>query len=193
MNWLEKLFRKRKLEAQLDSELRFHLEQRAADLIAAGVAPAEARRRATLEFGGIENAKEECREARGAYLLETVLQDIRYALRTLRKAPGFTLVAILTLALGIGGTTAIFTLVQQVMLRSLPVAKPAQLWLIGDADSCCYSDGYTQVHGDLLSRNDWSLFSWQAYKLFRANTPAFEHLAAFQHQHPAPGLKIQSP
>jgi predicted permease len=79
---------------------------------------------------------------------------------------------VVTLALGIGATTAIFTLVQQVMLRSLPVAQPAQLWRIGDSDQCCYSALFTQ--------GDWNFFSWEAYNLFRSNTPAFKDLAAFQ-------------
>jgi len=105
---------------------------------------------------------------------------MRYTLRQLRQSPALTVTAILTLAIGIGATTAIFTLVQQVMLRSLPVAQPDQLWRIGDAVRCCYSDGYTQGNGNGLPQNDWSLFSWEAYKLFRAGTPAFERLAAFQ-------------
>ena len=98
----------------------------------------------------------------------------------LRKNPGFTAVAVVTLALGIGGTTAIFTLVQQVMLRSLSVAKPEQLWRVGDTVACCSSNGYTQGDGNWLPQNDWSFFSWEAYKLFRADTAAFEDLAAFQ-------------
>jgi predicted permease len=97
----------------------------------------------------------------------------------LRKSPGFTAVAVLTLALGIGATTAVFTLIQQVMLRSLPVARPAQLWLIGGSDRCCFSNGYTQGNGE-ESQNSWTFFSWEAYKHLRANTPAFEKLAAFQ-------------
>ena len=105
---------------------------------------------------------------------------MRYTLRQLRQSPAFTVTAILTLALGIGATTAIFTLVQQVMLRSLPVARPEQPWRIGDAIRCCYSDGYTQGDGSGLPQKDWSLFSWEAFKVLRANTPAFEHLAAFQ-------------
>lgn len=105
---------------------------------------------------------------------------MRQIFRQLRQSPAFTVTAVLTLALGIGATTAIFTLVQQVMLRSLPVARPEQLWRIGDAVRCCYSDGYTQGDGNGLAQNDWSLFSWEAYKLFRANTPAFEELATFQ-------------
>ncbi len=112
--------------------------------------------------------------------MKILLHDARFAFRQLRKGPGFTVVAVITLALGIGATTAIFTLIQQVMLRSLPVARPAQLWRIGDAVRCCYSDGYTQGDRSSLLQNNWSLFSWDAYKLFRANTPGFEHLAAFQ-------------
>src|SRR5690242_465842 len=110
----------------------------------------------------------------------TLIQDSLYCLRRLRKAPGFTSVAVLTLALGTGATAAIFTLVQQVMLRSLPVAQPSQLWRIGDVARCCYADGYTQGNSGSLPANDWNIFSWEAYKLLRANTPAFEQLAAFQ-------------
>lgn len=105
---------------------------------------------------------------------------MRQIIRQLRQAPAFTATALVTIALGIGATTAIFTLVQQVMLRSLPVARPEHLWRIGDAVRCCYSDGYTQGDGNGLPQNDWNLFSWEAYKLFRASTPAFEQLAAFQ-------------
>ena len=91
-----------------------------------------------------------------------MLSDMRDALRQLRKAPGFTATALITLALGIGATTAIFTLVHQVMLKSLPVAKPEELWRIGDKDRCCNWGGYTQ--GD---EGNFSLFSWEAYKHFR--------------------------
>src|ERR1700676_2082048 len=104
--------------------------------------------------------------------LDSIWRDLRHTVRQLRQSPGFTATAVVTLALGIGATTAIFTLVQQVMLRSLPVVRPGQLWRIGDDVLCCYRNGYRQ--------NDWSFFSWEAYKLFRANTPAFENLAAFQ-------------
>ncbi|HEX3662083.1 MAG TPA: ABC transporter permease [Acidobacteriaceae bacterium] len=107
-----------------------------------------------------------------------MLGDFRQSLRQLRKSPGFTVTAVLTLALGIGATTAIFTLIQQVMLRTLPVVKPGELWKIGDKDRCCNWGGYTQGDGD--APNDWSLFSWEAYKQFRDNTPAFTELAAFQ-------------
>jgi putative ABC transport system permease protein len=104
-----------------------------------------------------------------------MLADLRDALRQLRKAPGFAATAIITLALGIGATTAIFTLVNQVMLKSLPVVKPEELWRIGDKLRCCNWGGYTQ--GD---DQDFSLFSWEAYKHFRANTAEFSDLAALQ-------------
>ncbi|HEY3454861.1 MAG TPA: ABC transporter permease [Bryobacteraceae bacterium] len=103
------------------------------------------------------------------------MADLREALRQLRKAPGVTTTAVITLALGIGATTAIFTLVHQVMLKSLPVAKPEELWRIGDKVRCCNWGGYTQ--GD---DGNFSLFSWEAYKNFRARTPEFTDLAALQ-------------
>src|SRR5579864_2201752 len=104
-----------------------------------------------------------------------MLADLREALRQLRKAPGFTTTAVITLALGIGATTAIFTLVHQVMLKSLPVTRPEELWRLGDKVRCCNWGGYTQ--GD---DGDFSLFSWEAYKNFRMHTPEFADLAALQ-------------
>jgi predicted permease len=104
-----------------------------------------------------------------------MLTDLRDAVRQLRKAPTFTAAGLITLALGIGATTAIFTLVHQVMLKSLPVAKPSELWRIGDKVRCCNWGGYTQ--GD---DGDFALFSWEAYRNFRAHTPEFEDLAALQ-------------
>src|SRR5215469_15018023 len=101
--------------------------------------------------------------------------DLREARRQLRKAPGVTATAVITLMLGIGATTAIFTLVHEVMLKSLPVAKPDELWRIGDKVRCCNWGGVTQ--GD---DGDFALFSWEAYKTFRANTPEFADLAALQ-------------
>jgi putative ABC transport system permease protein len=104
-----------------------------------------------------------------------MLADLRDALRQLRKAPGFTTTAVITLALGIGATTAIFTLIHQVMLKSLPVTRPEELWRIGDKIRCCNWGGYTQDKD-----GDFSLFSWEEYKNFRARTPEFTDLAALQ-------------
>ena len=107
-----------------------------------------------------------------------MLADLRHVSRQLRQSPGFALTAVLTLALGIGATTAIFTFVQQVMLQSLPVTKPDSLWRIGDQPRCCNWGGYSQ-DGD-GEPSDWSLFPWETYKLFRSHTPGFQDLAAMQ-------------
>ena len=117
-------------EDELDEELRAHVRSRAQDLERSGLTPVDAERRARIEFGGHEKFKEECREALGTRLLETFFEDLRFAPRILRKSPGFTAVAILTLALGIGANTAIFTLLDQILLRSLPVKDPQQLVLL---------------------------------------------------------------
>jgi len=112
------------------------------------------------------------------------MMDVREALRQLKKAPGFTATAVVTLALGIGATTAIFTLVHEVMLKSLPVAKPEELWRVGDKIRCCNWGGYTQG-----SEGDFSLFSWEAYNNFRARTPEFTDLAALQAGNAALGVR----
>ena len=98
-------------------------------------------------------------------------EDIRYAFRQFANAPGFTATVVLTLALGIGATTAIFTLVHAVLLKSLPVAKPSELVRVGDVENCCVNGGF---------QDNWSLFSYDKYKTFRDGTPGFTELAAFQ-------------
>jgi putative ABC transport system permease protein len=124
---LRSLFRKETVETELDEELRFHFENQVSKFIRSGMTPEEARRRARLEFGGMEQVKEEHREARGVNLIETLFLDIRYGFRILGRTPVITSVAILSLALGIGANTAIFSLIDTVMLRMLPVNKPEEL------------------------------------------------------------------
>src|SRR5438445_11348609 len=100
-----------------------------------------------------------------------MMADGRMALRQWRKAPGFTTTAVITLALGIGATTAIFTLVHAVLLKSLPVVKPEELWRVGNVEHCCVNDAL---------QNNWCLFSFEQYRLFKENIPSFVDLAAFQ-------------
>jgi len=128
---LRSLFRRGAVEEELDEELRLHLEQQVEKYVQGGLSSEEAQRRARLEFGGLELAKEECRDARGANFIESLIQDLRFGLRMLRKSPGFTTVAILTLALGIGANTTIFSLLNGLALRNLPVPHPEQLVRFG--------------------------------------------------------------
>ena len=124
---LRALFARHDLERELDAELRFHLERETAKYEAAGLGRAEAERRARLAFGGIDAAKEGSRDVRGTALIETTLADVRYALRGLRARPAFALGVALTLALGIGATSAMFTLVDGILLRPLPYADGDRL------------------------------------------------------------------
>lgn len=127
MTWWQRFRRRTQMEDQLDKELRFHLDQCAADLTARGLSPEEARRRARLALGGPEQVKEDCRDVRGTRCLEDLLQDFRYALRTLRRRPGFAAVALCTLALGVGATTVMFTVIDGVLLKPLPYPRPDRL------------------------------------------------------------------
>ncbi len=127
MRWWGRLLRRHRVETQLDAELRDHVERQVTDFVAAGLSEAEARRRANLDFGGLAQVKELCRDARGTRWLEDLAQDVQFGARVFRKNPTFTLAAVLSLALGIGASTAIFTLVDATMLKALPVREPSSL------------------------------------------------------------------
>jgi putative ABC transport system permease protein len=131
--WLTRLrfLVKRPKPADLDDELKFHVEQATAANAAAGMAPEEARRRALVEFGGVERAREQCHEQRPGWWLGTVAQDVHYALRGFRRNPVFTITVLATLALGIGATTAVFSVVDRILFRSLPYAHDNRLVSVG--------------------------------------------------------------
>lgn len=131
---LRSLFRRSTVESEADAELRFHFDQQVTKLMKTGLAREEAMRRARLAFGGHEQLKEEIRDARGVNLVETFLQDIRYGLRILARTPVISCVAILSLALGIGANTAIFSLIDTVVLRMLPVQGPEELTQVRMSD-----------------------------------------------------------
>ncbi|HEX4167426.1 MAG TPA: ABC transporter permease [Bryobacteraceae bacterium] len=173
MNWLPWRERKNDHDRELDEEIQADFALEIQQRLEAGATREEAEFAARRDFGNVTRVKEVTRDMWGWSSLERLLQDARYAVRRLRNAPAFTITAVLTLALGIGATTSIFTLVYTVLLKSLAVANPSELYRLGKEARCCYEGGYSQ-------KNEFSLVSYDLYKHFRDNTKSFAELAAFQ-------------
>jgi len=179
---LRMLFKRKQLERDLADEVAFHLAMRERKNRQAGFGEREAHYAARRAFGNATSLKEVCREMWTFASLEGCLQDFRFALRKLRKHPGFSLVAIVTLALGIGANAAIFSLTDAVMLKSLPVPHPNELYRIGAGTHCCVLDGL---------QGNFNIFSYALYNHLKANTPEFAVISAFSGGLPSLSVRRQ--
>jgi putative ABC transport system permease protein len=167
-SWFRGIFGLARVQSEMETELEFHLETRAEELMREGVPREEALRLARLEFGGVERTKEECLEARGASFFDNLIQDLRYGVRAMRRAPGFTAMAVLVLGLGIGANTAIFSVVNAVLLRPLPYEQPDRLVNLWHAPPQSSFPGVAEFVVSPANFLDW-----------RSQAQSFEGMAAY--------------
>src|SRR5215475_15948381 len=162
---LRAIFFKSKMEVELDEEVRFHLEREREENIARGMGPEDARLAALRSFGGVERVKEESRDERGVRIIEELWQDLRYGARMLFNSPGFTTVAVVTLALGIGANSAIFSVINALLLRQLPYSDPDKLVQVWETDAKRGDNAMTASYPNFA---DW-----------RDQNHVFEQIAAY--------------
>jgi putative ABC transport system permease protein len=166
--WIQRmrgLFHNEQMDRELDDELKSHLEMHVADNLRAGMTAEEARRNALIKLGGVEQTKDSVRDGRGIPILGTLVQDVRFGVRMMRKSPGFAIVAVLTLALGIGANTAIFSIIDAVVLRPLPFRDPGHLVAVSSVDP------KDATHGGEIS--------YPAFLDWRSQTHSFEELSVW--------------
>ena len=174
MKWLNPLLSRRRRYQDLAVSIQEHLEERVEELMADGMSREEAGQTARREFGNIRLIEERSREAWQWPALESTWADVKYSLRQLRNSPAFAVTVILTMALGIGANTAIFTLAHAILMKSLPVADPKSLYRIGDKSEASLTNGLQNEDGD------FDVFSTNLYQYLRDSSPEFEQLAAMQ-------------
>lgn len=165
---LRSLTQRRAAKQEIDEELRFHLERRTAENIAAGMSPDQAARAARKRFGNMQSVREECRDTKGTSFGEATLQDLRFASRQFVKNPGFVAVAVVTLALGIGANTAIFSVIDAVLLKPLPYHDPGKLVVVW-ADNPAFNLGIHELPPSQLDLLDW-----------RRRASSFQQFAGFE-------------
>ena len=202
-SWLGGVVGRERVERDLSDEVRFHLRERAEHWRRQGLAPAEAARRARIEFGAVEAYKEDCRQALGLRWLDEVSGDPAYAVRRMRAAPAFSLVTISILAIAIGANTAVFSVVESVLLRMLPVARPHELRELAWIDRRDSSLKVT-YNGPMFPYGEGQLratsFAYSVYTHLRDRSTVFSDLFLFSrrrlivgvagHEHPVSGLLV---
>lgn len=170
MGWIQRLFHKSRTSIQDDKELRFHMEQLTKDYVAEGMSEQEAHQRAKLEFGGLDRVKEEIRDVRRETYIDDFARDFRYAVRILRKSPGFTIVALFSLALGIGVNTALFSLVEAALFPPFAVAQPSKL---------------INIYPSSIAHGGYRSTSYPDYSYFRDNSHTLSEIAAYSRLSPS--------